>query len=146
MSFSQRSKIRFFFDCVSSSLNNRRKLKSFISSIFIKEKKELGEINFIFTSDKILRRINKKYLGHDFFTDIITFELSEKKESIIAEIYISFDRVRENAVIHKTNFNKELHRVVFHGILHLCGYGDKTSRQVKIMRLKEDSYLSKYFE
>jgi len=146
MSFSLSSRIRFFFEGVSQNLNNRRKLKSFIYSIFIREKKKIGTISFIFTNDKTIHRINKRYLKHDFFTDIITFELSEKKEPLMAEIYISCDRVKENAVVNKTSFNEELHRVIFHGILHLCGYGDKTSRQIKIMRAKEGDYLSKYFE
>ena len=146
MSLRLNSRIRFFFEVASPNLNNIRKLKSFITSILIWEKKELGAINFIFTNDKTIHRINKKYLGHDFLTDIITFELSVKKEPIMAEIYISCDRVKENAIIHKTNFNEELHRVIFHGVLHLCGYRDKTSRQIKLMRAKETEYLSKYFE
>jgi rRNA maturation RNase YbeY len=146
MSFRLSPRIRFFFEGASPNINNRRKLKSFITSIFIREKKELEVINFIFTNDKTIHRINKKYLGHNFLTDIITFELSGKGAPVIAEIYISCDRVKENATIHKTRFNEELHRVVFHGILHLCGYRDKTSRQKRIMRAKESDYLSKYSE
>jgi len=146
MSFNLRSKVRFFFDEASCNLNNRQRLKTFISSIFSQEKEGLATISFIFTNDKTIRQINKKYLGHDFFTDIVTFELSEKKEPIIAEVYISCDRVKENAIIHKTDFNEELHRVIFHGILHLCGYRDKTNRQIKVMRVKEADYLSKYFK
>jgi len=146
MSLRLSSRIRFFFEVPSPNLNNRRKLKSFITAIFLWEKKELEVINFIFTNDKTIHRINKKFLGHDFLTDIITFELSVKNEPITAEIYISCDRVKENATIHKANFNEELHRVIFHGILHLCGYRDKTNRDINIMRAKETKYLSKYFE
>ena len=138
-------RVRFFFLESRPNLKSRTRLKSFIDSIFKKEKKILGSINFIFTNDKIVRKINKEYLNHDFNTDIITFDLSEKKNAITAEVYISCDRVKENAQIHKTSLEKELHRVVFHGSLHLCGYNDKTSKESNQMRNKEDLYLLKYF-
>jgi rRNA maturation RNase YbeY len=146
MSITLSSRVRFFFDGTEPNLNRRRKLKSFINLIFVREKKRINTITFIFTNDRIIRQINRKYLGHDFFTDIITFELSEKGERIMAEVYISCDRVKENALVHKTNYKEELHRVIFHGVLHLCGYGDKTRQQMATMRLKEDSYLAKYFK
>jgi probable rRNA maturation factor len=137
--------VLFFFDGVTPAINNRRKLKKYINSIFLAEKKELKVINYIFTSDNAIHKINKKHLNHDFYTDIITFKLSENNEPIVAEVYISFDRVRENAIQLNTSFSLELHRVMFHGVLHLTGYNDKTKGQKLIMRKKEDHYLSRYF-
>ena len=136
-------KIEFFFEGSKPNLRQRRKLRSFISLIFSMEKRKFETINFIFATDRIIHGINKKYLFHDFFTDVITFELS--KHPILAEIYISCDRVSDNAKTHKTSFGKELHRVIFHGVLHLCGYSDKGPRQQKRMRTREDYYLSLYF-
>src|SRR6202000_2206007 len=91
--------------------------------------------------DDYLREINRQYLDHDYYTDIITFDLSEKGQSINAEIYISVDRVRENARKFGSSLRQELHRVIFHGALHLCGYKDKTSAQEKEIRKMEEKYL-----
>lgn len=89
--------------------------------------------------------MNKRYLNHDFYTDIITFDLSESKSSIIyGELYISIDRVKDNAQNNKSTFLNELQRVIFHGALHLCGYKDKTKADIKEMRKKEAEYLIKY--
>ena len=136
--------VHFHFLCP-FSLSHRRSLKAFISGIFKKEKVKLGEVNYIFCSDKYLLDINRQYLQHDFFTDIITFNLADKGGPILGEIYISIDRVRENARDHSVSFQQEIHRVIFHGILHLCGYNDKTKDQIKKMRAREDYYLKKYF-
>jgi probable rRNA maturation factor len=89
--------------------------------------------------------INKQYLAHDYFTDIISFELSAPDSPAEGEIYISIDRVRDNAKTIGEPFYRELHRVIFHGTLHLCGYKDKTAAQKKLMRQKEDEYLTSYF-
>lgn len=97
-------------------------------------------MNYIFCSDKRILEINRQFLKHDYYTDIITFDLSESPK-ITAEIYISLDRVRDNAKTQATTLQSELHRVIFHGALHLCGYGDKTKEEVKIMRGKEEMYL-----
>ena len=137
--------IHFFFEGSKPPLKNRQKLKSFISSIFIAEKRKLESLNFIFTNDRTIHGINKRYLDHDFYTDIITFQLSNGTNPVIAEVYISSDRVKENAAIHNTSFREELHRVIFHGVLHLCGYRDKSSPQTKKMRARENTYLLKYF-
>ena len=99
----------------------------------------------MFTNDKFLHELNRNYLSHDYYTDIITFELSEKNHPIVSEVYISCERVRENAQIHNNGFKEELHRVIFHGILHLCGYKDKAKIQSKRMRGKENHYLKLYF-
>lgn len=139
------SKIRFHFLQGGFSLSERSSLKSFIESLFKREKKRLEGLNYIFCSDEYLLEINKQYLKHDFYTDIITFGLSEPNEPINAEIYISIDRVRENAGQFKTTLKKEMHRVIFHGALHLCGYRDKKKEESILMRKMEDKYLTLYF-
>lgn len=139
------SKVNFFSDGVKANIKNRRKLKAFIESIFKVEKKEIESLNYIFCSDKALREINNKYLKHNYFTDIVTFALSDKGQPVMSEVYISIDRVKANARKFGVSDNMELHRVVFHGALHLCGYNDKGQKEKKKMRLKEDLYLTKYF-
>lgn len=139
-----KANIHFFFHQSSIRLPDRTKLKSFINEIFKKEGEKPGSLNYIFCSDKDLLKINKKFLGHNFYTDIITFNLSEINSSIEAEIYISTDRVKENSKSQKSSFKQELLRVVFHGVLHLCGYSDKSPYQQRKMREKEDEYLLKY--
>ena len=136
--------IYFFFNGVKLSLRNRRKLKEFLVSIFRWEKVKLHSLNFVFSTDKAVRSINKEFLNHDYFTDIITFCLSEKGQPVVADIYISVDRIRDNALLEKETFQRELHRVVFHGALHLCGYGDKSGEEIKRMRKREDHYLGRY--
>lgn len=113
--------------------------------MFRREGKKLGSLNFVFCSDIELLEINREYLSHDYYTDIITFELSEKGQPIEGEVYISIDRVAENAQKLKESFSRELHRVVFHGVLHLCGYSDKAKRLQAKMREAENYYLSRYF-
>ncbi len=126
-------------------LRNRKKLKIFLESLSKKENTRLAEITYIFCSDAFLLKMNKQFLQHDFYTDIISFEISNDPLGKVAEIYISTDRVKENAKIFKTSITSELHRVIFHGILHICGYKDKTKDQKNIMSAKEDYYLSAYF-
>ena len=120
---------------------NKTRLKSFIESIFNKEKKELGGINYIFCSDEMLLKINQDFLQHNYFTDIITFGLQEPGQPIEAEIYISIDRVKDNAIQHGVGYENEMMRVLFHGALHLCGYKDKKKSEIQEMRAKEDQYL-----
>lgn len=140
-----KKRVLFFFEDVRLSLTGRSALKKFILDIFRAEKKELDSLNYIFCSDKELLKINREFLHHDFYTDIITFDLSEQKSAIQGEIYVSVDRIRENAKNLKVSFKSELHRVVFHGALHLCGYKDKTKKEISLMRQKERFYLEKYF-
>ena len=116
-------------------------LKSFIESIFKKEKKVLGKINYIFCSDEMLLKINQDFLQHNYYTDIITFGLQEPGQPIEAEIYISIDRVKDNAIQHGVGYENEMMRVLFHGALHLCGYKDKKKSEIQEMRAKEDQYL-----
>jgi probable rRNA maturation factor len=127
----------------SSFLKERKKLKVFIEAIFKKEKKTLQELHYIFCSDDYLLKINQQYLNHDYYTDIITFDLSEGR-GIIGEVYICIDRLKENAKNFDSSYSKELHRLLFHGALHLCGYKDKTSTDKKLMNEKEEHYLRLY--
>jgi probable rRNA maturation factor len=113
--------------------------------MFKKENTALERLDYIFCSDAYLLELNKAYLKHDTYTDIITFPLSIPPAPVISDIYISVDRVKENASALRTTFNQELHRVIFHGALHLCGYIDKSKSDQKLMREKEDSYLNSYF-
>ena len=126
-------------------LKQRRLLKKFIIQLFIKEEKPLHSIDIIFCSDEYLLEINKQHLQHDFYTDIITFDLSEfSSNPVIGELYISIDRVKDNSALRDEKFSTELLRVIFHGLLHLCGFKDKTKRDIKTMREKEDEYLGLY--
>lgn len=122
-------------------LKQIRKLKDFLQQIFILEKHELESMDYIFCNDEYLLTLNQNYLNHDTLTDILTFPLSEPNAPLIAEIYISTDRVKENAQLFHTSFELELHRVMIHGVLHLCGYDDHSDKDKKAMRRKEDEYL-----
>lgn len=126
-------------------LKERRKLKSFLPNIFKSNNKVAGNISFVFCSDEYLLEINKEFLNHDYFTDIITFDLTPKRQKEVdAEIYISVDRVKENAKSNAVYVAVELNRVIFHGILHLCGYGDKTPASKMIMTKMEDLCLKNF--
>lgn len=142
----QTNLIRFFFQYPGVTLRDRNQLKNFIHRIFRQEKRSLGGLNYIFCSDKELLRINQEFLGHDFYTDIVTFELSESPGKIQGEIYISIDRVKENAKKLGVSFKSEIHRVIFHGALHLCGYGDKTKSEKEVMRGRENLLLNMYLK
>lgn len=115
-------------------------LKKWIGTVIGREKKREGQLNYIFCSDKELLQINKEFLGHKTLTDIITFDYTEGK-TISGEIYISAERVMENAEKFGVSFSHELRRVMIHGVLHLCGYGDKTASEKRIMRAREEVAL-----
>jgi len=138
-------KIKFYFLDRRPTLKERIRLKLFIEKLFITEKKKLSGLSYIFCSDKHLLGINKAFLKHDFYTDVITFDLSSSKNQIEGEVYLSVDRIRDNAKVEGVSFREELHRVIFHGALHLCGYKDKKKEDIPKMRQLEDKYLSKYF-
>jgi probable rRNA maturation factor len=127
------------------SLTRRLPLKAYILSMFKKEKQPLKSVNIVFCDDEFLLSLNRRFLRHDYYTDILSFRLSAKRAPLVAEIYISTDRVRDNAINLETSFRKELHRVIFHGILHFCGYGDKSRGEISQMRAQEDKYLDRYF-
>jgi len=126
------------------SLAERTRLKRFLVTLFKRERKALAELQYVFCSDPYLLEINRQFLHHDFYTDIITFDLSEKGQPTSGEIYISVDRVRDNAQNFDSSLKKELHRVIFHGALHLCGFKDKTPKEELEMRKMEEKYLALY--
>lgn len=139
------AQIQFFFLEPASFLKDRKQLKSFLikTAATIRPIKSL---NIIFCSDEYLLSINRQFLKHDFYTDIITFDLSPSSRSFIeAELYISIDRVKENASLVGDPNYKELHRVIFHGLLHLLGNGDKSKKDKEKMRKLEDKLIKKYF-
>ncbi len=139
------SKVHFHFQQMGFSLADRSVLKRAIVSLFRRHRKALGSINYVFCSDSYLLSVNKQFLNHDFYTDILTFDLSDPGQPIEAEIYISIDRVRDNASTFDSSFKQELHRVIFHGALHLCGFDDKSPKKAQIMRKMEDKCLKLYF-
>ncbi len=120
---------------------NKPRYSNWLKSVIVSEGRKTGDIQYIFCDDKHLLEINKTYLNHDTFTDIITFSTTDNKDIISGEIYISIDRVNENSKTQIVPFNDELSRVIVHGILHLLGYNDHTDNEKKLMRSKEDYYL-----
>ena len=138
------ARVKFNYADRKLSISDKTKLKSFILFLFKSENISLSELNYIFCSDQYLLQINKIHLNHDYYTDIITFSLEEKGEPVIGEIYISIDRIKDNAISQKVNFLNETLRVLFHGCLHLCGYLDKKPKDIKVMREKEDYYINQY--
>lgn len=130
---------------VKVNLKNKTKLKAFIKERFAKEGQKLRNLQYVFCTDEYLLQINQQFLQHDTFTDIVTFELGTEPGVTEGEIYISIDRVKENATKFEVSEEQELHRVIFHGALHLCGYKDKSKEQSATMRKKENEYLELYF-
>lgn len=134
--------VNFFSEEISFQLPHPRKTVKWIKQSILKEKKVLHQLNYIFCSDEYLRGVNIRYLGHQTYTDIITFDTSEETGTIQGDIFISIDRVIENAAKFRTDPDEELHRVIIHGVLHLIGYSDKGNANKMAMRKKEDAYLS----
>ena len=132
--------ISFFLDDIRFSLPKRSGLRNWLKNMIISEGKKPGKIGIILTSDKGLLKLNVEFLKHDYYTDIMTFQ--DVSDDISGEIYISVDRVRENAKKLDKEFFDELHRVMAHGILHMLGYSDKKDSEKKVMRAKEDFYLN----
>lgn len=137
--------IQFFYQNVSFHFEHRNAVKSFILKLFKREKTGIESLNYIFCTDEALLEINRTYLNHDYYTDIITFNLNEPGSPVMGDIYISIDRVKDNAQVQGESFKRELHRVLFHGALHLCGYKDKRPAEEALMRKKEEAYLNDYF-
>nr|WP_232805920.1 rRNA maturation RNase YbeY [Salegentibacter maritimus] len=130
-----------FFSENDFELQDENKIDSWIRNVIASEEKDLGEINYIFCDDDYLHKINLKFLNHDTYTDIISFDNTEGNE-LNGDIFISTDRVVENAREYKVEFNQEIKRVMAHGILHLCGYRDKTESEAALMRQKEDEKIA----
>ncbi len=145
--------IHFFVEEISFKFSQKRIHRQWIEKAIANENKQAGELNFIFCSDTYLLHINKTFLNHNTLTDIITFPIDSaqllqpnraKENTISGEIYISIDRVKENAEKFSTEFHQELKRVLIHGVMHLCGYGDKSPSEAKTMRAKEEFYLKHF--
>jgi rRNA maturation RNase YbeY len=132
--------ISIYFESTPSLVLDLKDYDAWLGEVCNVHKKELGEVSLIFCSDDYLLVINKSHLNHDYYTDIITFEYCEN-DRIIGDLFISIDRVRENAEIFKVGFINELNRVVAHGVLHLIGFGDKSVNESKQMRLLENDAL-----
>ena len=121
----------------------RRKIRFWLMQVLEQEQKKAGEISYIFCSDDYLVKLNSQYLDATYFTDVITFDYTEN-DVVSGDIFISIDRVKENAKLYKQIYSQELRRVILHGILHLCGYKDKTEKEIKQMRGKENYYLQTF--
>lgn len=132
--------VSYFLQDIDFVFKHKRLNNSWLKLVAESEIKKLGNINIIFCSDNYILDVNVKYLGHDYFTDIITFDYCEKN-ILSGDLFISIDTVRDNAEFYKTEFNDELNRVIVHGLLHLIGYDDHTPEEQKIMREKENYYL-----
>ena len=133
--------ITFLSEDILFDLENQKDVENWIKSTIIDEDKALGEITYIFCSDEYLHKINVEHLKHDTLTDVITFNYNVE-DVISSDIFISIDRVKENSISFKTSFKNELLRVMINGVLHLVGYDDKSDEDKKVMRAKEDFYLS----
>lgn len=131
--------IHFFFENI-EEFSLDKNLKNWLENIILSEGKKLGDINYIFCDDEYLLKVNQDFLNHDYYTDIITFDYVKGK-IISGDIFVSITRVSDNATLSK-DYNSEFCRVLAHGILHLCGYKDKTDTEIKEMRSKEDFYLN----
>lgn len=136
-------KINFYTEDIKYSLKNKTIIRKWIASSIIEEGYHLVELNFILCSDEYLLRINQDYLQHDDYTDVITFDNSEEPKTIVSDIFISIERIKENAISFKSSKANELCRVMIHGTLHLLGFLDKTKAAKKQMTEKEDFYLAK---
>lgn len=129
-----------FFTETDFELQDQEYYRDWINACMDREKKKVGNVNVIFCNDDYLLEINQNHLDHDYYTDIITFDYSGENQ-LNGDIFISIDRVADNSYDYKTTFDSELSRVIIHGFLHMCGYGDKTETEEKTMRAKEDECL-----
>ena len=142
MSNIEKPTINFFNEDIIYLLKDKRKIKSWIAEVVKKEKYSLRELNFIFCSDEYLLGINRQYLNHDTYTDVITFDNAEEPKTIVGDIFISIERIRENASTYRHPVRTELCRVMIHGTLHLLGFKDKSKNEKNLMTEKENHYLS----
>ncbi|MDV2448161.1 rRNA maturation RNase YbeY [Elizabethkingia anophelis] len=134
--------INYFYENV-APISDEEKRAEWLEQLILEEGKKPGDINYILCDDEYLLEINRQYLDHDYYTDIITFDYCKGK-IISGDIFLSLQRVLDNASMLETKQEEELNRVLAHGILHLCGYKDKTEEEQKTMRSKEDYYIGKY--
>ena len=134
--------VHFFSESTDFKLEDEKRYAHWIEVVVFVHKYELINLNYIFCSDKYLLKMNKEYLNHDYYTDIVTFNNADQEFQIEGDIFISIERVKENARTHSNTFEQELERVMAHGVLHLLGFNDQTSKEKRLMREKEDSCLS----
>ncbi|MDP9077003.1 MAG: rRNA maturation RNase YbeY [Bacteroidota bacterium] len=134
--------ISFFEEDITYKLKNKTAVRQWVTETLQAEGYKLNELTYIFCSDNYLLQINQQYLNHDTYTDIVTFDNSDIPNTIVGDIFISIDRIRENALKYNHSETEELHRVIIHGALHLVGYTDKKPADKKKMTLKEDFYLN----
>ncbi len=132
--------IQFFFENIEEQ-TIQPEVQNWLEKIIVSEFKKVGHINYIFCDDEYLLKVNQDYLKHDYYTDIITFDYVKGK-TISADIFVSLPRILENTQLISKDFQSEFYRVLAHGILHLCGYKDKTAEEISVMRQKEDFYLN----
>lgn len=132
--------IRYYCEDISFKLKDKLLSNRWLKMVAASELRKIGDINIIFCSDNYILDVNMKYLQHDYFTDIITFDYCEK-DVLSGDLFISIDSVRENALFYGTEFPEELNRVIVHGVLHLIGYDDHAEEDIKTMRSKENYYL-----
>lgn len=137
--------IRYFREDTSFDFKNRRLNNSWLKEVIISEEKVPGNINYIFCSDEYLLDINKKFLSHDYYTDVITFDYCED-DLVSGDVFISVDSVRDNAAHYGVTFERELDRVMVHGVLHLIGYDDHCDQDIAEMRAKEDHYIERKYQ
>ncbi|MGN6568438.1 MAG: rRNA maturation RNase YbeY [Flavipsychrobacter sp.] len=139
---------RFYEQEVAAKLKDKRKLSAFLDKLISKHLKKMKNIQlqYVFCDDSYLLAMNQQFLNHDTLTDIITFDMSEQPDEVTGEIYISVDRIKENAEKFGVAYTNELHRVIFHGALHLCGFKDKKAADKEEMRKQEDKCLKEYFK
>ena len=123
---------------------SRTVLKKFILKIFKEQGFRVERINYVFCSDNYLLTLNQNHLAHNTYTDILTFHYSENSQPVLSDIFISIDRIRENARVYNVSFLEELYRVIIHGALHLCDYDDKKKEDSSVMRSMENEYLRRY--
>jgi rRNA maturation RNase YbeY len=138
--------IYFFSEEINFELKEKLNRKRWLKNIATKAGFKIKELNYVFCSDEYLYQINLEYLNHETYTDIITFDNSEKEFDLSGDIFISIDRVNENAKTHNQEIETELSRVLAHGLLHLMGYKDKTKEESTLMRQKEEESISLYFK
>jgi len=133
--------VHFFNEDIDMPQLDKKKLKVWIKKVVSSYNKELGNINYIFTSDAYILKVNKEYLQHDYYTDVITFDYTENKK-ISGDIFISLDTVKSNSILFKQKYEDEFNRVLIHGVLHLLGFKDKKEDEATEMRLQENNALS----
>ena len=137
--------IRIYYDDVGTRVRGWKNVRKLLEKVIAEEKKVPGDLNFILTTDRVLRGINRKFLKHNYNTDVISFRYNTG-DIIDGEVYISVDTVKENAKNYKVSYETEMLRVIIHGLVHLCGYDDSTDWEKMKMREMEDYWISKYLE